>query len=399
MKYSYVIVIFLSVFHIKTSLAQSNQDLAKEVFIPASSNQTGKLFPQVNSEGRIRVSISAPEAQKVQLDLSRKIYDLTRDENGIWTGESDPQDEGFHMYQFIVDGVKVPDPGSSFFYDDGRWGSGIEIPSKDEDFYALKHVPHGQIRENLYYSKVNNSWRRCFVYTPPNYDRDLSHKYPVLYLQHGGGGNETGWPNQGKVNFIMDNLIADDKIAPFIIVMDNGNWSMPKDAPMGKDGLPLGWTNNFRRTLIEDIIPMIDSNYRTKSDRSYRALAGWSMGGMQTRLIALASPETFSYIGMFSGGSITMDDVNNAPGFTKDKIKLYFNGYGSRELSGGLGAPISNNDVKQGRDFFGGYPKESVDSLKKEGFNAVFYLSNLTAHEWQTWRRSFYEFAPLLFRD
>lgn len=395
MKLKYTIVLLVALLSGQIVIAQT---AAVEDFKPSATTQQGKQYPQVNSEGRMRVSISAPLAQKVQLDCKGK-YDLVKDEKGVWKGETAPLDEGYHPYELIIDGVKFVDPGTESYYDNGRWGSAVEIPAKDQDFYALKDVPHGQIRQNLYYSRVMKSWRRCFVYTPVEYEKNANKRYPVLYLQHGGGGNETGWANQGKANLIMDNLLAEGKTKPFIIVMDNGTWSVPPGTPNGKDGLPVGWTDNFRKTLVEDIIPMIDATYRTLADQPHRALAGWSMGGMETKLIGLACPETFAYIGMFSGGSITMEDVNNSPGFTKEKIKLYFNGYGTRELSGYQGAQPVREGTRAGRDFFGGYPPESVEALKKEGFNAVLYLSPLTAHDWQTWRRCLYEFAPLLFKN
>ncbi len=162
------------------------------------------------------------------MDIGAVKYDLVKDENGVWTGESAPQDVGFHYYQLNIDGASVPDPGSLYYYGAGRWGSGIEIPAKDDEFYALKNVPHGEVRENIYYSKTNDAMRRCFIYTPPGYQENLEKRYPVLYLQHGGGENETGWSNQGHANLIMDNLIAEGKSEPFIIVMDNGTWRMPK---------------------------------------------------------------------------------------------------------------------------------------------------------------------------
>jgi predicted alpha/beta superfamily hydrolase len=321
-----------------TCFAQSVQTAVVEDFKPASTNQPGKQYPQVNSEGRVRASISAPEAQRVQLDISAVKYDLTKDENGVWTGDSGPQDEGFHYYQLWIDGAAVPDPNSLYFYGASRWGSGIEIPAKDQDFYALKNVPHGQIREHLYFSKSNNSMRRCFVYTPPEYDKDTTKRYPVLYLQHGGGEDETSWPNQGKTNLIMDNLIAEGKTKPFIIVMDNGTWRMRGQARPPRRGErprgtwpPAGWADGFKKTLLEDIIPMIDANYRTLADQPHRAMAGLSMGGMQTRIITLANPDVFSHVGIFSGGSISPEDVNNAPGF-KEKVKLVFVSYGSREF-------------------------------------------------------------------
>ena len=368
-----------------------------EDFKPASTNQPGKDYPMVNSEGRVRARISAPEAQRVQLDISAVKYDLVKDASGVWTGESDPQDEGFHYYQLWIDGAAVPDPGSLYFYGASRWGSGIEVPAHDQDFYALKNVPHGQVREHYYYSKINNSIRRCFVYTPPAYDKDTNKRYPVLYLQHGGGEDETGWSRQGRVNFIMDNLIAEAKCVPFIIVMDNGNWQWPANAPRPKPGEqptgpwpPKGWADNFMKTLVDDVIPMIDANYRTVADQKYRAMAGLSMGGMQTRVITLAHPELFSHVGIFSGGSITMEDINNSPGF-KEKIKLVFVSYGSREIESMKNRPP--------RGPFGGDPKENTEALKNAGINAHFYVSPNTAHEWQSWRRSLREFAILLFKD
>ena len=355
-----------------------------EDFKPSAVNQLGKEFPQVNSEGRVRVQISAPEALKVQLDIGAVKYDLKKDEKGVWTGESAPQDEGFHYYQLNIDGASVPDPGSLYFYGASRWGSGIEVPAQDQDFYALKNVPHGQVREHIYYSEVNKAMRRCFVYTPPGYDKNTKKRYPVLYLQHGGGENETGWSSQGRANLIMDNLIAEGKAKSFIIVMDNGTWTM--SGPRRSEGgtwPPKGWADGFTNTLLKDIIPMIDASYRTLANQKNRAMAGLSMGGMQTRVITLANPDVFSQVGMFSGGSFSEEDVKNAPGF-RQKIKLLFVSFGSREL-------------ENSRMGFGGNPKENTEKLKELGMNTHFYVSPKTAHEWQSWRRSLYQFAQLLF--
>jgi len=366
--------------------AQSPSSIIED-FKPSSVNQPGKEYPQVNSEGRVRVQISAPGANKVQLDIGAVKYDLVKDDKGVWTGESAPQDEGFHYYQLWVDGAAVPDPASLYFYGASRWGSGIEIPAKDQDFYELKNVPHGQVIELPYFSKSNNSMRRCFIYTPPGYDKDAQKRYPVLYLQHGGGENETGWSSQGHANLIMDNLIAEGKAKPFIIVMDNGTWTMTGPRPADRNSgtwPPKGWADGFSKTLLEDIIPMIDANYRTIADQQHRAMAGLSMGGMQTRVITLAHPEVFSHVGIFSGGSISTEDLAASPGF-KEKIKLVFVSYGSREL-------------ENPRAGFGGNPKENQDKLKEAGLNTHFYVSPQTAHEWQSWRRSLNEFAPRLFK-
>jgi enterochelin esterase-like enzyme len=382
-----VLIVLLAFFLSEGLCTAQPKTNAIEDFKPSSLNQPGKEYPKVNSEGRVRAQILAPGANKVQLDISAVKYDLVKDDKGVWTGESAPQDEGFHYYQLWIDGAAVPDPGSLYFYGASRWGSGIEIPAKDQDFYTMKNVPHGQIREFTYFSASNNSMRRCFIYTPPDYDKDLNKRYPVLYLQHGGGEDETGWSRQGRANLIMDNLIAEGKALPFIIVMDNGTWSMqgpPRGERPAGEWPPKGWADGFTKTLLKEIIPLIDNNFRTLVNQQNRAMAGLSMGGMQTRVITLANPDVFSYVGMFSGGSISIEDVNNAPGF-KEKNKLVFISYGSRELENPRGG-------------FGGDPKANTDALKEAGFNTHFYVSPLTAHEWQSWRRSLYQFAPLLFK-
>lgn len=388
MKRNLVTPVLLLILSSTLCLAQTSPPAEGNDFKPAASNQSGRQYPQVNSTGCVRACIVAPEAHTVLLDIGAVKYPMTKNEEGAWTGDSNPQDEGFHYYQLWIDGAAVPDPGSLYFYGAGRWGSGVEVPAKDQDFYALKNVPHGQIREQHYFAKSNNSMRRCFVYTPPEYDKDTTQRYPVLYLQHGGGEDETGWPNQGKTNLIMDNLIAAGKARPFIIVMDNGTWRRPRGQRprRGAGGWPpAGWADGFKKTLLEDIIPMIDANYRTLSDQPNRAMAGLSMGGMQTRIIALAHADTFSHVGIFSGGSISPDDVNSSPDF-KEKVKLLFVGYGSREL-------------ENRRAGFGGDPRANTAALKELGINTHFYVSPNTAHEWQSWRRSLYQFAPLLFQE
>ena len=377
--------LFIILFATSSSLclAQTDHQTIEEDFKPSATNQPGKEFPQVNSEGRVRASISAPEAKKVQLDISAVKYDLTKDEKGIWMGVSNPQDEGFHYYQLWIDGAAVPDPNSLYFYGAMRWGSGIEIPAHDQDFYALKNVPHGQVREILFPSKSTNSSRRAFVYTPPDYEKNPDLRYPVLYLQHGWGENEYGWPNQGKVNLIMDNLIADGKAKPFIIVMTYG---MTNDVKIG--GLRNFDIKPFQTVLIDELIPYIDEHFRTLNDQPHRAMAGLSMGGFETKLITLKNLDTFSDIGLFSGGSISPEDVKNTTGF-KDKVKLVFVSFGGREIE----------NMKNGGMRFGGDPKENTDAIAKEGINAHFYVSPKTAHEWQSWRRSLHEFAQLVFKN
>jgi len=366
---------------------------------PAPSNQAGKQYPQVNSEGRVKFRIVAPKAQSVGVSF-RDSSPFTKDEDGAWVGYTRPLDEGFHYYTINIDGAEVPDPNSHYFYGAGRWGSAVEVPAKDVDFYALKEVPHGQLREIHYFAKTSNTNRHAFVYTPPDYDKDISKRYPVLYLQHGAGEDETGWGRQGYAGLIMDNLIAEGKAKPFIIAMEFGGNpfaggqrrtnAAPAGATNGAAGGPRGNVNfsAFEKALIDDFIPFVDANLRTIADQPHRAMAGLSMGGMQTRAITLAHLDKFSHIGVFSGGSIAVTNITDMAKF-KEKVKLVFVSYGSRELG--------TNRV--GGRGFGGDPKANAAALKEAGINSVFYESPNTAHEWQSWRRSLHEFAPLLFKD
>jgi enterochelin esterase-like enzyme len=375
-----------------------------EDFKTTPTTQQGKQYPQVNSEGRVRTSISAPEALKVQIDIGAKKYDLKKDDKGVWTGESAPQDVGFHYYQLNIDGASVPDPGSLYYYGASRVGSGIEIPSQDQDFFALKNVPHGQLRETYYFSKTSNSLRRVYIYTPPGYEKG-SKKYPVLYLQHGMGEDETGWGSQGYAGLIMDNLIAEGKTTPFIIVMENSGSAprsprpagtpgqgAPAAAPQGapgqgvpgagaRPGGPAGGMNTagqFERILLDDLIPYIESNFRVMADQEHRAMAGLSMGGMQAHSIVVANPDKFSYVGMFSSGTFSPTEIKDIDTFKK-KVKLVFMSFGGRE---GGAARIS----------------AAAEEWNKVGIKGVSYISPETAHEWHSWRRSLHQFAPLLFK-
>lgn len=363
---------------------------------PCPSNQAGKTYPQYNSEGRVKFRIVAPDAKSVGCTF-RESSEFSKGADGAWYGHTRPLDQGLHYYSIKIDGAEVPDPNSHYFFGSGRWGSAVEIPASDRDFYALKNVPHGQLREVHYFSKSTDKVRRIFVYTPPDYDKDPARRYPVLYLQHGGGEDETGWGRQGHTGLIMDNLIAEGKSKPFLIVMENGGVGGPRptNAPPAGAGPGAGGRgafnfSGFEKIVIEDLIPYIDANFRTIAKQEQRAMAGLSMGGMQTRSIAPAHLDTFSHIGVFSGGSIAATNITDLAKF-KAAVKLVFISYGSKELG--------TNRVSGGRGGFGGDPKENTAALKAAGINAVFYESPDTAHEWLTWRRSLYQFAPLLFKD
>jgi enterochelin esterase-like enzyme len=367
------------------SLAMAGEASIKEDFQPSVFNQPGQQYPQVNSQGYARFSVKAPDAKAVSVSLGlggSGGTTLTKGADGMWVGTtSGPLDEGFHYYHLTVDGGTFNDPGTLNFYGSVRWESGIEIPAHDRDFYALQDVPHGKVQQVLFPSKSTGTARRAFVYTPPDYDKSSSKRYPVLYLQHGWGEDETAWSNQGHANLIMDNLIAAGKTKPFLIVMTYG---MTNDTRIG--GLAGFDVSKFQTVLVDELVPYVDANFRTLANQKNRAMAGLSMGGMETKSITLKKLDTFSHIGLLSGGTISVEDVKNTPGF-KDKVKLVFVSYGSKELGGGRGG---------GRG--GANPKDVTEELKKSGINTVFYESPNTAHEFLTWRRSLKELAPLLFR-
>lgn len=362
-----------------------------EDFHPSSLNQPGQEYPQVNSQGYVRFRVNAPAAQSVKATLGLGGQGgtvLQKAADGSWVGTTGgPLDEGFHYYHLEVDGGVFNDPGTLNFYGSTRWESGIEVPAHDADFYALKDVPHGNVQQVLFPSPSTGTERRAFVYTPPGYDGSKATRYPVLYLQHGWGEDETAWSNQGHANLIMDNLIAEKKTRPFIIVMTYGMTNGIRPGAPG--GLASFDMKPFTTVLIDELIPYVDSHFRTLADRNHRAMAGLSMGGFETKAITTAHPDVFAYVGLFSGGTFTVDDVAKAPGF-RDKVKLVFVSFGSRELDSRRTAPpgVAPSD-----------PVANAKALKDSGFNSVFYVSPNTAHEFLSWRRSLHEFAPLLFRD
>ncbi len=356
---------------IKNFDASLDNNKPKEDFKPSELNQPGQEYPQVNSEGYARFRIVAPDAKSVIVSLGlggRGGTVLRKGKDGVWMGTTDgPMDEGFHYYHFTIDGATVNDPGAKNYYGSVRWESGIEIPAKDRDFYALKNVPHGNVQQILFNSPSTGEQKRAFVYTPAEYSKNTKKKYPVLYLQHGWGEDETAWSNQGCAHLIMDNLIAEGKCKPFIIVMTYGMTNGARYGTIGSFS-----PKDFETVLVDELIPYVDSHFRTLANKQNRAMAGLSMGGMETKSITLARPDTFDYWGLFSGGTYAPSDLKNV------KPKLIFTSCGSKENPDGV--------------------RKSVDDLKAAGFNAVSYVSEGTAHEFLTWRRSLKEMAPLLFK-
>ena len=354
--------------------------IPKEDFRPNELNQQGQEYPQVNSEGYARFRIDAPDAKSVIVSLGlggRGGTVLHKDKDGVWTGTTEgPMDEGFHYYHLTIDGATVNDPGTNNYFGSTRWESGIEIPAHDQAFYALRtDIPHGNLQQVLFPTNVKNDrgesgMRRAFVYTPPTYGKNKKERFPVLYLQHGWGEDDTTWGMQGRANIIMDNLIADGKIRPFIVVMTYG---LTNGIRFG--GLREFTAKEFETVLVDELIPYIDSHFLTIPDRQNRAMAGLSMGGMETKLITLRRPEVFSAYGLLSGGQYEPTDFPEG----MPRPNVIFQSCGSKENPDGI--------------------RQSTDRLKQAGFNAHGYVSEGTAHEFLTWRRSLYEMAPLLFRD
>ena len=355
---------------------------------PATSNVAGAEYPQIQTDLSVIFRVKAPDAKKVQIDLG-KLYDMTKDDQGVWSVTTDPQVPGFHYYSLVIDGVKVADPASESFYGMGRMASAIEIPEKGVDFYEIKDVPHGALSSKYYYSDYTKSWRRLFVYTPPGYDTNSREKYPVVYIQHGGGEDETGWAVQGKTDIILDNLIAEGKAKPMIVVISNGNVTAPGRAFGGYSSKGMA---PFKEEMTKNIVPFIDAIYRTLPDADNRAICGLSMGGGQSFFVGLESPEYFGSVGVFStglfGGIRTsgsgFDAEKEIPGLLSESDKfnknldLFYISCGEQDMR------IEHT-------------KKAVKVMRENGLEVEFN-SFPGDHEWQVWRKSLHDFATRVFQ-
>ncbi len=375
-------------------------------FRPASTNVWGAQYPRVDGQGRVEIRIKAPDATKVRVNFwSGPKLDMVKQPDGFWTVTTPPLVPGLHYYTLILDGAEVTDLGSHAFFGGSKHASAVEIPEPGSTYYSIKDVPHGQVREIWYFSKVTGTWRHALVYTPPGYDEQTATRYPVLYLQHGGGEDETGWIRQGRANFILDNLIAEGRAKPMIVVMAYGYARRAGQPAPDLTGRPFGspealkamqeMTSAFEADVTEALIPFIDSTFRTIADRDHRAMAGLSMGGMQTFHVTLNHLDLFSHIGGFSGaagplvlGGRALDPKTDYNGVFADpaafakRVHLLWLGIGTQE------------------------PERMLEgirrlhaSLTEAKIEHVYYESPGTDHEWQTWRRSLKEFAPKLFRQ
>ena len=347
---------------------------------PAETNVRSAKYPQILPNGQAIFRIKAPEAQKVQLDLGKK-YDMKKNGEGIWEVTTDSLSEGFHYYSLIIDGVAVADPASETFYGMGRMASGFEVPFRGDGYYITRDVPHGDIRIKRYYSKVLNAWRQFYIYTPPGYDENSGEKYPVLYILHGGGEDERGWANQGKTDLIIDNLIADRKAEPMLVVMPDGNIPV---SGFGEDALKI-----FEAELKQCVIPFVEKNYRVLADSKHRALAGLSMGGLQALYAGINNTDLFSYLGIFSSGWILPMQKSLADsqyGFMKNNVDMINNNPKQLWVSVGGKEDIAYNNCQ-------------AMILKFDEMKIKYNYSEYPGgHTWPVWRNNLYNFAQLLFK-
>lgn len=389
----------LSLFIFFTGIINAQDSEFPENSKPAFTNIVGAEYPRIDLQRRAIFRVLAPEAKKITVSLGNVA--LTQGEDGYWTGTTAPLDPGFHYYTLKIDGVDVTDPGSETFFGASRLMSGIEVPEEGVDFYDVKNVSHGEIRSFWYFAESTGETRHAYIYTPPAYDQEIEKRYPVLYLQHGMGEDRRAWANQGRTNFIMDNLIAEGKITPMIVVMEDGGIAagMPRGrnatagrpgqnqrpaAGQGAPGITSFW-GGFGEVLIKDLIPAIDKNFRTLSDRDHRAMAGLSLGGTQTYEITQANLDKFANIGIFSapfgfpGVEKGYNGLLSKPEEFAKSVKVFYISMGSKE------------GASTGRSIH--------EELQKSGVKHVYFEASGTAHEFQTWRKSLHGFAQLLFKD
>ena len=348
---------------------------------PASSNVRAAQYPQILADHRVIFRVKAPAAQKLQIDLGRK-YDMVKDTGGYWTVTTDSIGEGFHYYSLLIDGVAVADPSSEAFYGMGRIASGIEIPFAGGAYYALRNVPHGDIRIKKYFSTVTNSWRQLYIYTPPGYD-NTADKFPVLYILHGGGEDERGWATQGKTDLILDNLIADKKAKPMLVVMVDGNMGGAGLAGFGEPVL-----KKFEDEMKTVVIPFIEKNYRAEPAPGNRALAGLSLGGLQTLYAGIRDTDLFSYLGVFSSGWFANQPAISDPqyAFMKDNAATINNNLRSFWIAMGGKEDIAFNNCKV-----------MMSKFDEMGIKYT-YSEYPGGHTWPVWRNNLYNFAQLLFK-
>lgn len=347
---------------------------------PAPTNVRRSKYPQILPDHRAIFQIKAPDADNIELDLGRK-YDMQKDDEGVWQVTTDSLSEGLHYYSLLIDGVAVADPASQTFFGMGRMASGIEVPFKGDGYYELKDVPHGDIRIKKYYSSVLRSWRQFYLYTPPGYDTNTDKSYPVLYIYHGGGEDESGWAMQGKTDLILDNLIAEGKAKEMLVVMADGN--MPISA-FDERGLEM-----FENELKNSLIPYVEDNYRVLTGSNNRALAGLSMGGIQTLYTGVPNTDMFGYLGVFSSGWFA-----NRESKAKDAQYEYLKNNADK-----INSELELFWISMGGEEDIAYQNCKVMMSKFDEFGVKYKYSEYSGgHTWPVWRHDLYKFAPLLFK-
>ena len=391
------IMLLVGMCFVQIGYAQATGD-----FKPATTNVWGAEYPRVDSQGRVQLRVKAADATKVRINFwSNPKADMEKQADGFWIYTTPPMVPGLHYYNFVVDGAEASDTGSQSFFGGSKYASAVEVPEPGSTYYNIQDVPHGQVRDVWYNSKVTGSWRHAMVYLPPSYEAQTRQRFPVLYLQHGGGEDETGWIRQGRANVILDNLLAAGKCKPMIIVMAYGYAKRAGQAAPVVTGPPASpdraramqdMFSAFEDDLTQALIPFVDKTYRSLPTRENRAMAGLSMGGMQTFQITLKNLDLFAYIGGFSGAGGGMGgapfDVKTAFGgamsdaaaFNK-RVRLVWVGIGTKEPE----------RMYQGVNNF-------HQTLEKAGIKHIYQESPDTDHEWQTWRRALNDFAPRLFQ-
>jgi enterochelin esterase-like enzyme len=355
--------------------------------VPAITNIAGTEYPKVLPDLRVKFRTRAPNAKSMQINLGKN-YDMVKDDQGVWSVTTDPQVPGFHYYSLVIDGLAVADPASESFYGTGRMSSAIDIPEAGVDFYTIKNVPHGEISSIVYFSKTTGTWRRLNIYTPPGYFKSGKEQYPVLYIQHGGGEDERGWAVQGKTDIILDNLIAEGKAKPMIIVIPNGNVSKPGTTGGGYNDMAM---DAYKEELFGNVIPFVESNFKVKPGYENRAIAGLSMGGGQAFYTGLRNTDMFANVGVFSTG--LFGGIQQQSSFDAEKV-----------IPGILSKPESFNSklkvfyISVGEQDPRIEPtKKQVQTFKSSGLKVEF-ASFTGAHEWQVWRKSLHDFAQRIFK-
>jgi len=353
--------------------------------------------PEVTADHHVVFRIFAPKAQSVRVSSS-DIFgpmpkgEMTKSDNGVWEVSVGPVDPGAYRYNFNVDGVPVIDPRSaSVSESNGNVWSMVYIPGAD--FMDTKNVPHGAIASVTYYSHSLGRFRRMHIYTPPGYETG-SEKYPVLYLLHGAGDCDESWSSVGRAGFILDNLIAAKKAKPMLIVMPAGHTDT-FDLLRSAGGLV--HYDEFVHDFLNDLLPYTETHYRVLADRAHRAIAGLSMGGAQTLEIAVAHPEQFSYVGVFSSGIIGIVPLQGPVSLQAPNPPW------EQQHSAELDQPQGKKNWKvfwfsTGKDdFLLGTTQATVEMFQKHGYKPVFQQS-AGAHTWTNWREYLNQFAPQLFQ-